>query len=87
MKVLIPPQLQKVTDGRTEIDAYGKDIHEILSYLIQLYPTLKDRFYDSKGQLNKFINFYHNDEDIRFVDNFTSADNDVLTIVPAVAGG
>ncbi|HSX81713.1 MAG TPA: MoaD/ThiS family protein, partial [Candidatus Saccharimonadia bacterium] len=42
-----------------------------------------------RGGIRKFINFYLNDEDIRFMDGEKTAlkDGDELAIIPAIAGG
>ena len=44
---------------------------------------------DDQGGLHKFVNVYMNDDDIRYLDQLDTkvADGDVLSILPAVAGG
>ncbi|MEY3964055.1 MAG: hypothetical protein RLZZ106_1310, partial [Cyanobacteriota bacterium] len=53
------------------------------------YPGIKARLCDDSGKLRRFLNIYVNSEDIRFLDNETTAlsDGDEVSIVPAVAGG
>jgi len=53
------------------------------------FPGIKKRLYDDTGELRRFVNFYVNSEDIRFLDNKETAlnDGDEVSIVPAVAGG
>ncbi len=89
MKILIPIQLQKLTDGLPEIEIIGGNVNNVLVKLISLYPNLENRIFDDKGELNKFINFYVNDEDIRFLNGIGTPvdDNDVLSLIPAIAGG
>ncbi len=50
---------------------------------------IKERLCDDNGQIRRFINFYLNDEDIRFKDNQETPvnDGDQISIVPAIAGG
>jgi molybdopterin synthase sulfur carrier subunit len=89
VKVRIPTPLQKLTDSLTEVEGEGKDIQELLNNLISKFPALKDRLYDEEGKLRKFINFYVNEEDIRFLqgENTSLKDGDVVSIIPAIAGG
>jgi molybdopterin synthase sulfur carrier subunit len=50
---------------------------------------MRDRLVDDAGELRRFINIYVNQEDIRFLQNKTTAlkDGDEVAIVPAIAGG
>ena len=61
----------------------------MLATLTKKYPELGKRLYKSENELNRFINVYVNDEDIRFIDNLGTAlkDGDEVSIVPAIAGG
>jgi molybdopterin synthase sulfur carrier subunit len=88
-KVRIPQPLQKFVDNQTEILVNGKNIKDVLNALIKNYPDLRERIYDENGNLRKFINIYVNDEDIRFLDgeNTTINDEDIISIIPAIAGG
>jgi len=90
MKILIPIQLQKII-GKSEIESNADSIDSLLVELCLEYTNLKSRLFSNNGDgdLNKFINIYVNDEDIRFL-NFLKTElkpTDVVSIVPAVAGG
>jgi len=89
IKVRIPTPLQKLTNNEAEVSAEGSTIAEVLVSLDQQYSGMKDRLYDENGQLRRFINFYINDEDIRFLDGDKTAvkEGDEISIVPAIAGG
>ena len=89
IKVRIPTPLQTLTKNQGEILAEGKSVSEVLANLDKTYPGLKQRFYDDAGSLRRFINFYVNDEDIRFLQGEKTAlkDGDELSVVPAIAGG
>jgi molybdopterin converting factor small subunit len=89
VKVLIPTALQKFTSDRATIDCDGGSIAELLDALEASCPGVKARLCDDSGQLRRFLNFYVNDEDIRFLDNTSTKlqDGDQVSIVPAVAGG
>jgi len=89
IKVRIPTPLQKLTQNQGEVEVVGKSVKEALADLEKRYPGIKERLYDEKGGLRRFINFYVNEEDIRFLQSDGTAlkDGDELSIVPAIAGG
>ncbi|NJN88130.1 MAG: MoaD/ThiS family protein [Leptolyngbyaceae cyanobacterium SL_7_1] len=89
VKVLIPTPLQKFTSDQATIECDGATIAELLDALEQSCPGIKARLCDDSGQLRRFINFYVNSEDIRFLDGQNTAlqAGDEVSIVPAVAGG
>jgi molybdopterin synthase sulfur carrier subunit len=89
IKVLIPTPLQKFTDNQATLECDGGTIVELLNALESNCPGIKARLCDDAGELRRFINFYVNSEDIRFLDGKDTAlsDGDEVSIVPAVAGG
>jgi molybdopterin synthase sulfur carrier subunit len=89
VKVLIPTALQKFTSDRATIECEGNSITELLDELEANCPGVKARLCDESGQLRRFLNFYVNDEDIRFLEGTGTPlkDGDQVSIVPAVAGG
>jgi sulfur-carrier protein len=89
VKVLIPTPLQKLTHDQAAIECEGGSIAELIETLEQSFPGIKARLCDDQGQLRRFINFYVNSEDIRFLDGQNTVLNagDEVSIVPAVAGG
>jgi len=89
VKVLIPTPLQKFTKDQATIECDGSTITELLDSLEQSFPGIKARLCDEQGELRRFVNFYVNSEDIRFLDGKQTSLNagDEVSIVPAVAGG
>jgi len=89
VKVLIPTPLQKFTKNQATLECDGGTINELMDSLEQSCPGIKARLCDEQGQLRRFVNFYVNSEDIRFLEgaNTTLKDGDEVSIVPAVAGG
>jgi sulfur-carrier protein len=89
VKVLIPTPLQKFTNEQAALECSGGTISELINSLDQSCPGIKARLCDDDGKLRRFINFYVNSEDIRFLDGANTAlkDGDEVSIVPAVAGG
>jgi sulfur-carrier protein len=89
VKVLIPTPLQKLTHDQPTVDCDGANISELLESLEQNCPGIKARICDDQGQLRRFVNFYVNSEDIRFLEgvNTPLQDGDEVSIIPAIAGG
>ncbi len=89
VKVLIPTPLRKLTNDAPEVSCDGSTISELLASLDTQCPGLKARLCDESGELRRFVNFYVNNEDIRFLDgaNTPLNDGDEVSIVPAIAGG
>ena len=89
VKVLIPTPLQKLTNDQATIECSGANVAELLESLEQSCPGIKARLCDEEGNLRRFVNFYVNSEDIRFLDgaNTPLNDGDEVSIVPAIAGG
>jgi molybdopterin synthase sulfur carrier subunit len=88
-KVRIPTPLQKLTQNQGEVAAKGATVKDVLADLEKQFPGIRERLYDEKGALRRFVNFYVNNEDIRFMSGETTPvkDGDEISIVPAIAGG
>ncbi|MBW4421275.1 MAG: MoaD/ThiS family protein [Myxacorys californica WJT36-NPBG1] len=89
VKVLIPTPLQKLTNDQAVVDCNGSNISELLESLESSCPGIKARLCDDQGKLRRFVNFYVNSEDIRFLENENTKlnDGDEVSIIPAIAGG
>ncbi|MBW4487817.1 MAG: MoaD/ThiS family protein [Trichocoleus desertorum ATA4-8-CV12] len=89
VKVLIPTPLQKLTNNQATVECAGNNISELLESLEQNCPGIKARLCDDQGELRRFVNFYVNNEDIRFLDGQKTplSDGDEVSIIPAIAGG
>lgn len=87
--VRIPTPLRSITKGSAEVQAQGDTIDGLVEDLERKFPGLKERLVDDGGDLRRFINFYVNQEDIRFLQGKKTAlkDGDEVSIVPAIAGG
>ena len=87
--VRLPTMLRKHVDGQSVIQLGGQTVGNLLSELVRLYPTIHNEINDPRGKLHQFINIYVNDEDIRYLDHLKTELNegDVVSILPAVAGG
>jgi sulfur-carrier protein len=87
--VRIPPVLRAQTGGRTEVEAGGADVGEVLRALTSEHPDTESQLFGPDGDLNRYVNVYLNDEDVRVLDGLGTAvaDGDTVVILPAMAGG
>lgn len=88
IKVRIPTPLQKLTNGKAEVECAAKTVGELVEVLEKDFPGIKERLSEG-GKIRRFINIYVNDEDIRFMNKEETSikDGDSISIVPAIAGG
>ncbi len=89
VQVKIPTVLRKHTDGQAAIDASGSTIRELIEDIAGRYPEFRQKVISEDGALHRFINVYANDEDVRYLEGLDTkvSDGDVVSILPAVAGG
>jgi molybdopterin converting factor small subunit len=88
-KIKIPPVLRPSVGGEREVSASGGNVGEILRDLADSHPATADQLFAEDGELNRYVNVYLNDEDVRVLDGLGTAvgETDVLVILPAMAGG
>lgn len=89
VKVRVPTPLRSYTKNLEEVEADGATVGDVVLDLDKRYPGIKERLLDDKGALRRYINLFHNDEDVRYLDDLKTKvkDGDRLAIVPAIAGG
>ena len=87
--IKIPPVLRASVGGEREVDAAGGNVGEVLRDLAASHPATESQLFSGDGQLNRYVNVYLNDEDVRVLDGLETAvgDGDTLVILPAMAGG
>jgi molybdopterin converting factor small subunit len=87
--IKIPPVLRPSVGGEKEVQAAGGDVGEVLRELAVQHPATQSQLFGADGQLNRYVNVYLNDEDVRVLDGLGTAvkDGDTLVILPAMAGG
>lgn len=89
VEVRLPTLLRAAAGGRREVTAQGSTIGEVLSNLQTEYPAMAGQVLTDEGQLHRFVNVYLNDDDVRYIGNLATevGEDDVVSILPAVAGG
>jgi MoaD family protein len=87
--VRIPKVLQAHTGGQAEVEASGANVGEVLRALTAEHPATGEQLFGEDGDLNRYVNVYLNDEDVRVLDGLGTAvkDGDTVVILPAMAGG
>ncbi|HVW18349.1 MAG TPA: ubiquitin-like small modifier protein 1 [Solirubrobacteraceae bacterium] len=87
--VRIPPVLRPSVGGEREVQADGETVGEILESLATAHAETRGQLFGADGELNRYVNVYLNDEDVRVLDGLGTpvAEGDVLVILPAMAGG
>jgi molybdopterin synthase sulfur carrier subunit len=88
-QIKIPPVLRTSTGGESQVAADGGTVGEVLNALAEAHPATKSQLFSEDGELNRYVNVYLNDEDVRVLDGLGTAvkDSDTLVILPAMAGG
>jgi sulfur-carrier protein len=87
--IKIPVVLRASVGGEKEVTAEGGDVGTVLRALAERHPDLESQLFGPDGSLNRYVNVYLNDEDVRVLDGLDTAvgENDVLNVLPAMAGG
>ena len=87
--VKIPPVLRSQTGGEAEVAASGATVGDVLHAVIEAHPGTRSQLFSDGGDLNRYVNVYLNDEDVRVLDGLKTpvSDADTVVILPAMAGG
>jgi molybdopterin converting factor small subunit len=87
--VKIPPVLRAQTGGQSVVAVEGDDVHGVLRALADAHPGVSGQLFDEAGELNRYVNVYLNDEDVRLLGGLQTsvAATDTVVILPAMAGG
>lgn len=88
IEVKVTANMRKILGGNSSVPAEGSTVREALDDIEQRYPGFREMVM-TEGQLHRFVNVYLNDEDIRFLDQLDTKlnDGDILSVLPALAGG
>lgn len=90
VKILIPAPLRQFTNNAAVVETSGSTVGDLLKDLQAKGPGIEARlFKGATGTLNRFVNIFVNQEDIRFLQNLDTPvkDGDEVSIVAAIAGG
>jgi MoaD family protein len=89
VEIRLPTLLRSQAEGRSTVTAQGATIGEVLAAMVAQYPGTGDQVLTAEGTLQRFVNVYVNDDDVRYLAGLDTpvSDGDEVTILPAVAGG
>ncbi|MBA3236162.1 MAG: MoaD/ThiS family protein [Chloroflexi bacterium] len=87
--VRIPPTLRVATGGARQVEIASGTVRQVVAGLVAAHPGLESQLIGPDGELNRFVNAFLNDTDIRHLDALETAvgDSDTLVLLPAMAGG
>ena len=87
--IKVPPVLRPQTNGEAEVSVDGDTVGDVLRALAERYPATRDQLFSAEGDLNRYVNVYLNDEDVRVLDGLDTgaSKSDMVVILPAMAGG
>ena len=89
VRVKLPTILRQHAGGVPSVEGAGSTLREVLQDLERRYPGLTSGVLSDRGDLQRFVNVYVNDEDVRFTGALDTdvREGDTVAILPAVAGG
>jgi MoaD family protein len=87
--VKIPPVLRAETGGAAEVPTDGATVGDVLRTLADEHPGTRAQLFADGGDLNRYVNVYLNDEDVRVLEGLDTpvSESDTVVILPAMAGG
>jgi molybdopterin synthase sulfur carrier subunit len=89
VQVRVTAVLSKLVGGSKTVPASGGTVRAILDDIDARFPGFKGQMYGEDGKIQRFVNIYLNDEDIRYTGGPDTQvkPGDTLDILPALAGG
>ena len=87
--IRIPPVLRPSVGGDREVSADGSNVGDVLRSLVDAHSETQDQIFGADGDLNRYVNVYLNDEDVRVLNGLDTgaSESDTVVILPAMAGG
>ena len=87
--VMIPPVLRPQTGGDAEVAVPGTTVGDVLRAVAEAHPGTRAQLFANGGELNRYVNVYLNDEDVRVLEGLETpvSDSDTVVVLPAMAGG
>ena len=87
--VRIPPVLRAQTGGAARGRGRRLQCRRGAARPHRRAPGTEEQLFGEDGDLNRYVNVYLNDEDVRVLDGLDTAvaDGDTVVILPAMAGG
>lgn len=89
VEVRLPTVLRTHTNGEATVHGEGDTVGAVFSDLAARFPGIEGQLRSEDGEIPRFVNVYVNDEDVRYLEKLDTKVGvaDVISILPAVAGG
>ena len=89
VKVRMPPILRAQIGGAREVEASGTTLQEVLDDVFERFPSVRSHLVDESGAINRFVNVYVANEDVRLGEGLATVvpDGGTVIVLPAMAGG
>ena len=87
--IFIPTPLRRFTEEKSSVNVQAKNVVDAIRSLIHIHPALSPYIYDDASQIRRHVRLYLGEDDIREKEGLLTElkDGDVLSIIPAIAGG
>jgi sulfur-carrier protein len=87
--IRVPAMLRPTVGGERSVTAQGATLREVINDVEGKHPGFAGQLLEPDGQQRSFVNIYLNDDDVRYLKGLDTAveEGDVVSILPAVAGG
>ena len=87
--VRIPTTMRPISGGTSTVSVEGATLKDVLANLNAAHNGFTERLFDANGELHKFVNIFVSDDDVRYLQGLDTPvkDGDIVSIIPAVAGG
>jgi len=88
-QLIIPTPLRKYTENAATFNTDSITIEQAIEELTTEYPDVKQHLLDGSGKIRSFIKVFVGEDDIKSLagEQTELKDTDVVSIVPAIAGG
>jgi len=86
VKVFIPTPLRSYTGDRSEVEAAGTTLAEVMADLDRRYPGIRFRMVDEQDAIRRHIRVWVNKDEARTLD-VPVKDTDEVIIFQALSGG
>lgn len=89
VSVRIPMPLRNFTDGADEVTVQGATVGDALYAMGKFHDGLLERLLTPEGEIRSFVNIYVGENNVIELDGLKTptSEGDVISIIPAVAGG
>jgi molybdopterin converting factor small subunit len=87
--VKIPVPLRPFVDDAAMLDAEAETVGAALAQIGASYPGFLQRIVVDAGELRPYVNVFVGSDDVRSISGLETpvSDGDIVSIIPAVAGG